>query len=336
MSKKNNKIKNKKNVLPIILIIIDIIGILCFVMVYGPFRFFSDRFVTTSMTTMTHKYFARTLYSDSYINTIMARNVTIEIDDQTDASAIKISDNADTGVYDSIYDEQILKRDEGNDLYKIIEVEGSTWKGWIVAVYDPTRVHAVLASNLKKGLKTTMMAKENEAIIAINGGGFQRGSNKVWPTGNFIQDGKILYNKGGRGKLIAFNDDGVLMLLECTADEAIEQGVKDAMEFRPFLVVNGVASTFKGDGGYGKRPRTAIGQRQDGIVLMIVIDGKRMGTGISMPDLTDLFIKYKAYNAANLDGGGSSTLVINQTLTNSPAGWDYTGERWNVDAWIVK
>ena len=108
------------------------------------------------------------------------------------------------------------------------------------------------------------------------------------------------------------------------------------IEFRPFLVVNGVTVTFKGDGRYGKRPRTAIGQRQDGIVLMIVIDGKSMGTGISMPDLTDLFVKYKACNAANLDGGGSSTLVINKKLINSPAGWDYTGERWNVDSWIVK
>lgn len=335
MKKEKNKNK-KKNGFSIFLIIIDIIGILCFVMVYGPFRFFSDRFVTTSMTTMTHKYFARTLYSDEQIKKIMDRNVTIEINDQTDASKVKISDNADTGVYDSIYDEQILKRDEGNDLYKIIEVEGSTWEGWIVAVYDPSRIKAAISSNLKRGAKTTMMAEENDAVIAINGGGFARGNGKVWPTGNYIQDGEILYNTGGVGKLIGFNKDNVLVLLEATAEEAIKQGVRDALEFRPFLVVNGVTSTFKGDGGYGKRPRTAIGQRQDGIVLMIVIDGKSMGTGISMPDLTNLFVKYKAYNAANLDGGGSSTLVINKKLINSPAGWDYTGERWNVDSWIVK
>jgi exopolysaccharide biosynthesis protein len=266
----------------------------------------------------------------------LKRNVTIESGEQTNAAAIRINDNVDTGEYDSIYDEQILKRNKDNDLYKIIEINDSSWNGWIIAIYDPSRIKAVLSSNLKRGAKTTMMAEENDAVIAINGGGFARGNNKVWPTGNYIQNGEILYNTGGVGKLIGFNKDNVLVLLETTADEAIKQGVRDALEFRPFLVVNGVASTFKGDGGYGKRPRTAIGQRQDGIVLMIVIDGKNMGTGISMPDLTDLFIKYKAYNAANLDGGGSSTLVINKKLINSPAGWDYTGERWNVDAWIVK
>lgn len=339
-SKKNKNKLNKKvekgNKFPIFLMVIDILAIATFIIVYGDFKFFSDWLIPTSMTTMTHKFFARTLYNDEYISEVMNRNVTIEINEQTDASAIKISDNADTGVYDSIYDEQILKRNEGNDLYKVIDIEGSTWKGWIVAIYDPSRIELVLSSNLKVGAKTTTMAKEHNAAVAINGGGFKRGTNKVWPTGIHIQDGKILYDSGGTGKIIGFNEDNVLVLLDTTAQDAINQGVRYAVEFRPFLVVNGVASQFKGDGGYGKRPRTAIGQRQDGIVLMIVIDGKRMGTGISMPDLTDLFIKYKAYNAANLDGGGSSTLVINQKLHNDPAGWNYKGERWNVNAWIVK
>lgn len=332
----NNKSNKKGDKLPIFLVIVDIIAIACFVIVYGNFTFFTDWFVTTSMTTMTHKYLARTLYSEEYINKVMNRNVTIEIQEETDASAIKIADNADTGVYDSIYDEQILKRNPGNDLYKIIDIEGATWKGWIVAVYDPSRIELVLSSNLRVGAKTTTMAKEHNAVVAINGGGFKRGTNKVWPTGIHIQDGKILYDSGGTGKLIGFNEDNILVLLDTTAQDAINQGVKYAVEFRPFLIVNGVASTFKGDGGYGKRSRTAIGQRQDGIVLMVVIDGKRLGTGISMPDLTELFVKYKAYNAANLDGGGSSTLVIEKQLYNDPAGWNYRGERWNVNAWIVK
>lgn len=334
----SEKIKeNKKsNFLSILLIIIDVIAIICFFIFYGPFHFLSDRFISTSMTTMTHKYFARTMYSGEYINYVLGRNITIESDEQTDASAIKIADNADTGVYDSIYDEQILKRDEGNDIYKVIEVSGSTWDGWIVAVYDPSRVKLALTSNLKKGSLTTTMAKENEAIIAINGGGFARGSNKVWPIGIYIQDGKILYNSGNPGQVIGFNDQNVLVLLTATAEEAIAQNIRDALEFGPFLIVNGVPATFYGDGGFGKRSRTAIAQRQDGIVLLVVIDGKRGSTGISMPDLTELLVQYKAYNASNLDGGGSSTLVINNELVNSPKGWNYTGERYNVDSWIVK
>lgn len=333
--KSKNKIK-KIGKMTIFLIAVDIFAIMCFAIFYGPFTFFSDRFVSTSMTTMKHKYFARTMYSEEQINEILKRNITIESGEQTNASAIRINDNADTGEYDSIYDEQILKRDKDNDLYKVIEIEDSSWNGWIIAIYDPSRIKAAISSNLKVGAKTTTIAKENDAIIAINGGGFTRGTNKVWPAGNYIEDGKIIYNSGNVGKIIGFNQDNVLVLLYTTAEDAIKQGVRDALEFGPFLIVNGVEATFKGDGGYGKRSRTAIGQRQDGIVLFVIIDGKVGSTGISMPQLTNLFKKYKAYNAANLDGGGSTTLVINNELINSPKGWDYSGERWNVDAWIVK
>ncbi len=330
----NKKKKSKK--IEIFLIIIDIIALICFGVFYGPYTYVSDRLITTAMTTMSHKYLARMMYSEKYINERLEANVTIEAPGYTNASAIKIASNADTGIYDSIYDEQILKRDEGNDLYKVIEVSGSSWNGWIVAIYDPSRVKAVLTSNLSKGSLTTTMAKENDAIIAINGGGFERASNKVYPLGVYIQDGETLYNPCKEAQIVGFNKENILVLGYMNATQAILDGVRDAMEFGPFLIVNGEAATFKGDGGYGKRSRTAIAQRQDGTVLFVVIDGTVGSTGISMPDLTDLLVQYKAYNAANLDGGGSSTLVINGELVNSPKGWGYSGERYNVNAWILK
>jgi len=115
-----------------------------------------------------------------------------------------------------------------------------------------------------------------------------------------------------------------------------------AVEFGPFLVVNGVKSTFKGNGGWGIANRSAIGQRQDGIVLFIVIDGRSSkSVGISMADLADLFVKYGCVNAANLDGGGSSALYAKKTLTskgqliNNPVGYGYSGERYLPNAWMV-
>jgi exopolysaccharide biosynthesis protein len=128
------------------------------------------------------------------------------------------------------------------------------------------------------------------------------------------------------------------MLTKENATEAIKDGMMDAVYFGPFLIVNGKAASMKGNGGWGVAPRTAIAQRKDGIVLFLVIDGRSPGysNGIDMVEMTKLLLKYKAYNASNLDGGGSSTLVINNKLINKPRGFGYTGARYLADAWIIK
>ena len=112
----------------------------------------------------------------------------------------------------------------------------------------------------------------------------------------------------------------------------------DAVEFGPFLVVNGKSAITKGNGGGGVSSRTVIAQRKDGIVLFFIIDGRQPGysIGISLSEMTELLTRYKAYNAANLDGGASTTLVINNKLANKPCGIGGTGERRIPNAWIVK
>ena len=104
-----------------------------------------------------------------------------------------------------------------------------------------------------------------------------------------------------------------------TAEEAIDMGIRDAVTFGPFLIVNGKASFIKGNGGWGQAPRTAIGQRKDGIVLLLVIDGRTLTRpGADMGDLTEIMQNYGAYNAANLDGGTSSVMVYNNKIINDP------------------
>ena len=77
---------------------------------------------------------------------------------------------------------------------------------------------------------------------------------------------------------------------------------------------------------------------KDGIVLFLVIDGRGANgsNGISISDMIPLLERYGAYNAANLDGGGSSSLVIDDELINNPRGYAYTGARYLPNAWIVK
>ena len=99
-------------------------------------------------------------------------------------------------------------------------------------------------------------------------------------------------------------------------------GIRDAIEFGPFLIVNGKKADIRGNGGYGIHPRSAVGQRKDGIVLFLVIDGRRVDSmGASIRDVMDIMDKYGAYNAANLDGGNSSVLVINDKIVNRPIDW---------------
>ena len=113
--------------------------------------------------------------------------------------------------------------------------------------------------------------------------------------------------------------------------------LKSAVTFGPIIIINGQPTIRGGDGGWGIQPRTAIGQRKDGIVLFLVVDGRRVDSiGAGMKDLSEIMIKYGAYNAANLDGGNSSVLVINDKIMNRPINWfDQEQTRPIATAFIV-
>lgn len=325
-----------KKIFIIILAILDLGALTCLFLAYGPYTGFRDWFISTAAGSWEHSYFAHILYSDNQIKETLDTMKVYEPDEVTDASQITF-DNKDTGVYESIYDEQVLKRDEGNDLYKLFEIKTSKSNGYVLVIYDPSRISLFNSPKLKTGgQKITDIAKEADAIAAINASGFIRHENgSLSPNGTLIIDGKLYTDKGG--PIIGFTNDNVLTLTKESASSAIEHGIKNAVSFGPFLIVNGEPAKFKKGGGYGLRPRTAVGQRKDGTVLFIVIDGNSYGTeGIDMEELTDIFIRYGAYNAANLDGGGSSSLVINGKLVNEPTGWTKKGERYLINAFILK
>ena len=253
-------------------------------------------------------------------------------------------DNEDPHVYDSIYEEQILSREEGQ-LYKVIEFDEKDYHVYLTVIYDASRVSTVKSKYYgTKGQHLSVMAQENNAIVAINGGRFA----DVGGKGNgakasqiFISNGEVIEDAGGtRNPVIGMSEDNVLTLGYMTADEAISMGIRDAVCFGPFLIVNGKESFTQGNGGYGVNPRTAIGQRKDGIILFLTIEGNgnKYGFrgGATVIDMIDIFKRYGAYNAANLDGGASSVLAINGEVYNNPVAYSSTGERSLPNAWIVK
>lgn len=326
------KIKNKqKHTIRNILIGLFSFGIFTFIFLfYGPWHGFRDFWITTAMTTMHHQYLAKWFYKDSTINSVLAKNKVIESTEKINTDLIEIYDGKNNTItYKDEYDKQVLDHEEGA-IYKYFKVKGYNFDAHMAVIYDPSKISVVHTKYMGvKGEYLVDMAKEHNAIVAINGGAFHDAnglSNGGEPSGILIEDGKIIQssrNRGYGGGVIGFTNDNKLYLANVSAEVAIQNGVRDAVEFGPFLIVNGKSSFIQGNGGYGIHPRTAIGQRQDGIVLFLVVDGRRIDSmGTDMKNLTDIMLKYGAYNASNLDGGNSSVLVIDNKIVNRPINWD--------------
>lgn len=305
--------------------------IVVLVLLYGPWNGFREWLVTTAMTTMTHQYFATWFYDEETIDYILDKNKIVEIDEETDVNAINTNTLADNVVkYENEYERAILERDPDNNDYKIIEISEKKFDGFLVAVYEPSRVKTLVTAKLgTSGQYVTTMAKNNDALIAINGGGFDDpnfNSTGGSPLGITVRDGEYVTTKpyAGSGGIIGFTEDDKLVLGKMSLAKAKEMKIRDAVTFGPFLIVNGKASEVLGNGGWGTAPRTAIAQRKDGIVLFLVVDGRTATKpGADMDDLIEILQNYGAYNAANLDGGTSSVLVVNNIIVNDPI--DSTG-----------
>ena len=322
---------------------IYIVGFASFLFLfYGPIQTFKEFWITSAMTTMSHQWLATWLYSDEYIQKVLKNNSIIEVDEVSDPNQIHFRKYTTT-IYRNEYEKEILLHDE-NDLYKVININGPGYQGFLVAVYDPSRISIATTAHLRvRGESILTVSKRENAIIAMNAGGFYDpdwNSNGALPHGTVISNGKVVSDyEDARmgGGFIGFTKDNKLILGNMSKNEALAIGYRDAIEFGPYLIVNGKRSFIKGNGGWGIAPRSAIGQRSDGIVLFLVINGRLASSiGADMVDLTDIMERYGAYNAANLDGGSSSELVINQKIVNTPVAGGENGLRNMPTFWVVK
>ena len=325
VKKKSNNQKRTWTILTIIAIVGDLIAIAGFIAMYGPWDYIRSFYINTAMRTKDHKYLANIFYSEETIKEIMSNNYFIEIKEEVELDDIVI-DTSPKESYKNQYDEEILTRTPGNEDYKIINIKVGISKGHLIAIYDPTKVSLIRAKKFNVGTygeQVTSMCKRYDALVCINGGGFvDHGTGSDIPLGYVIDDGEIVWPQSGHdtttGDLIGFNEEGKLLLLsDSTGTNAIENGMIDGLEFGPFLIVNGTPLEIVGD-PWGRSPRVAIAQRKDGVVLFLVIDGENYIDGATLGDVIEVLQKYGAYNAANLDGGHSSSLSINGKLYNNP------------------
>ena len=303
---------------------------------------FKNFWIPTAMTTMSHKYLAYTLYDEETVNKVMSENYIEQSNEDVNLDEIVIGKVGGKTHYTNKYEKELFTKDEGNEVYKTIRIIEPKYKGWLIGIYDPSDVELAVSSKLGKGGQSVNnLVKNNNGLVGINGGGFEDldgwGNGSI-PYGAIIKDSKLIWNHaGGSGGLIGFTNDHKMYLTYKSPDEAIQDGMKDAVDFGPFLIVNGKTSKIHGDGGWGTAPRSVIAQRKDGVVLFLIIEGRLPGysTGATMNDVIDILLRYKAYNAANLDGGASSTMSVEGKLWNRPSAGAEYGGRTVSNAWII-
>lgn len=298
-----------------------------FMLYYGPFKKVKTTVVGAAMTTLTLQWLATAFLSDAKINEIMKGQ-------SVETIAQESLDGANAGV------KVENKNDNSIERY---EVSGSKYKGYVLIIKDPTRIKVGYSSKLlnkpgevKEGERTSEIAKANNAIAAVNGGAFvDKAGEEEWagtgakPTGIIMTGGKEIFNdiksENEKTQVVAITKEGQLLIGFHTIKEMKQVGVTEAVSFGPALIVNG-KKTIKGDGGQGIAPRTAIGQRQDGTIILLVIDGRQIGSlGATLEEVQEVLYDYGAHNASNLDGGSSSTMFYDDEVINSPS--DSYGER---------
>lgn len=293
-----------------------------FMLYYGPFQNVKKSMVSAIMQTKTHQYLATTFLSQDSISKILNRNSN-NIGGWTSSTSDK----------EQLTDVQISKAHD-NTITRY-DIPGKKFDGYILEIKDPFRIKVGYTKKLlKEGQRTSQIAENNDAIAAINGGGFTDRSSdgKIWggtggiPLGFVISNGKEIYNDmpvNSKTSVMAMSSDGHLIVGEKSLADLKKEKATEAIAFGPALIVNGKAQ--KGLDP-GPNPRTAIGQKQDGTILLLVIDGRQgLKLGASLQDVQQIMLQFGAWNATNLDGGSSSTMYYDGEVISNPS--DPLGER---------
>lgn len=209
---------------------------------------------------------------------------------------------------------------------EVYDIKGPAYQGKMMVVADPSRIIVGVPDSFggsAKGLSVYNMIEKYGAVAGINAGGFAdeggSGTGGI-PEGIVIVDGEVLWGDNGVAyNVVGLDADNILHVGRMTCREAVAAGVTDAVSFGPSLIINGNPANTNRQLGGGVNPRTAIGQRADGAILLLVINGRQIDSlGATYDDLIDIMLEYGAVNASNLDGGSSSLMIHNgEYITNS-------------------
>ena len=211
------------------------------------------------------------------------------------------------------------------DGIRIERVSGDTYNAHVMIVRDPSTVYMGTStekySTAIPGKRITeMMEAHPEAVAAINAGAFfddGTSSSTVGshPLGLVVSNGSTVWESGkqpGLEGFAGFNQENILVVSQknLSKKEAENLGIRDGCCFGPVLLMDGEVNLEAYNNNSGFNPRTAIGQRADGAVIFVCIDGRQVGSpGGTYADVINIMVEFGAVNACNMDGGSSSVMM---------------------------
>ena len=308
---------------------------------HGPSESAKELFATTILETGQLKFLANVFLSKEELQEIVDKNSLQDMDAEVDENLINTDGNKE------------------KELIEIHNVSGDGFEGTMMVVNDPAKISLATTYPWSEyGKELGVIVDEAGAIAGVNGGIYYSSGNKGGrPYGVTVSNGEIQdITLGWSGLyLIGFDENNLLRIisLEGMNKSAVEKMVKeekirDAISFQEEssdannhfvkLIINGEKRELSGKGS-GQNPRTAIGQRKDGSVLILVTDGrgKNGHLGATASDLIDIMAEYGAVNAANVDGGSSSSLYYNKKYLRTSVTFYYTNSSWRLPtAFVVK
>lgn len=329
-AKKNTALRTALRVLlflvcTIVSLVLVVLGAI-FVLEKGPSPKATETFCRSVRETSAIKWIANIYLSEEELTAMMTEEAP-PIARTVDTSLVHIAES----------------REESREEIEVIDIVDRTCKGKLMIVPDPKRVIVGTSDDLghQAGLQLTELVAKYGGIGGINAGGFNdengHGNGGI-PQGMVITEGELVWGKEKSVySVIGFDTDGVLHVGQMTAEEAIESGIVSAVSFDGIgassaLIVDGEVQT--GNLVSGVNPRTAIGQRADGAVLLLVLDGRSIRTlGATLEDVCRILLDYGAVNAGNLDGGSSTVMVYEGEIINVCA--SVTGPRNIPTAFVV-
>ena len=242
-------------------------------------------------------------------------------DDVTDTSQVIIQK-------DSAISTSSNEWDNYPDGIRIESYAGDTYNAHIMIVRDPSQVYMGIStesfSTSIPGKRLNAVMEEENVLAGVNAGAFNddgTASSTVGscPLGLVMSGGKCVWTSGkqpGLEGFAGFTTDDVLVVstTNLTQAQAEEMNIRDGCCFGPVLIMNGEVNMDAYNMNSGFNPRTAIGQRADGAVIFVCVDGRQAGSiGGTYADVIDIMVEYGAVNACNMDGGSSSIMYYRDT-----------------------
>lgn len=323
----------------------------------GPSEAARTMFVSTILESGQLKFLAKWVCTKEEIEAIVNANTMEAMDATVDTSLIAVGTEETGETVDgeeSPYGEEEF--DENG--IRLVEISGRSYFAKMLIIKDPSQVKVGSTYPWSaEGKELDQIVEQAGAVAGVNGGIYVSTGNKGGqPLGIVVQDGQITYNspQGLNGLyLIGFDNNNILIIKDLAGMDAgafekyvAEAGIRDAVAFQEessdannhfvSLIINGEERTLNGQGS-GANPRTVIGQRADGAVLLLVTDGRGASghLGATASDLISIMKEYGAVNAANLDGGSSSTMVYNGAYEMTSVTFYYQNSSWKLPTAFV-